>query len=111
MAIISRLNPSLTADHTGLVLFDAMNGYLFPTDPAEKAAVEEGQVFQKLQTLLAGARRAGLTTFYPMGTHASDGSDTVARLTDTDMSLKPRDANAATIKPRYHKDSVTAEIP
>ena len=38
---------------------------------------KERNILPNLQRLLAGARRAGLTTFYPSGAHAPDGSDTV----------------------------------
>ena len=70
---------------------------------------KERNILPNLQRLLAGARRAGLTTFYPSGAHAPDGSDTVARLTDTDMDLKPH-ADGKPIKPRFYKDSKDSEI-
>ena len=63
-----------------------------------------------MKRLLAGARKAGLTTFYPMGQHAADGSDTVARLTDTDMDLDPKGARKKTITPRFHKGSKDSEV-
>ena len=104
MAAISRLKQTLDRGNTGLVLFDALNGYLHPRDPAKVAFLQERNILPNLQRLLAGARRAGLTTFYPSGAHAPDGSDTVARLTDTDMDLKPQ-ADGQPIKPRFYKDS------
>jgi ureidoacrylate peracid hydrolase len=109
MASLSRLNPALDRSHTGLVLFDALNGYLHPRDPKKIAFLEQHQVLANLERLLAGARRAGLTVFYPAGAHAQDGSDTVERLTDTDMDLGAK-AERAAIKPRFHKDSGDAEI-
>ncbi len=119
MAAISRLKPTLDRTNTGLVLFDALNGYLHPRDPAKVAFLKERNILPNLQRLLAGARHAGLTTFYPSGAHAPDGSDTVARLTDTDMDLKPLDlkpldlkphADGQPIKPRFYKDSTDSEI-
>src|SRR3954453_17565909 len=89
MATISRLGKSLTRNNTGLILFDALHGYLHPSDPKKVAFLEERNILQNLQRLLAAARQAGLTTFYPSGAHAPDGSDTVERLTDTDMNLRP----------------------
>src|SRR5690606_29400342 len=108
IAAISRLKKTLDHTNTALVLFDALNGYLHPRDPAKAAFLKERNILPNLQRLLAGARRAGLTTFYPSGAHAPDGSDTVARLTDTDMDLNP--IAERPIKPRFYKDSNDAEI-
>jgi ureidoacrylate peracid hydrolase len=110
MAVISRTEATLGADHTGLVLFDTLHGYLHPTDAKKRAFLKEHKILPNMKRLLAGARKAGLTTFYPMGQHAADGSDTVARLTDTDMDLNPGGARKGTIKPRFHKGSKTTEI-
>ena len=110
MAVISRTEPTLGPDHTGLVLFDTLHGYLHPTDPKKKAFLKEHRILPNMKKLLAGARKAGLTTFYPMGQHAADGSDTVARLTDTDMDLNADGMRKGTIKPRFHKGSKTTEI-
>jgi nicotinamidase-related amidase len=108
MAVISRLKAALDKSNTALVLFDALNGYLHPRDPAKVAFLKEQNILPNLQRLLAGARSAGLTTFYPSGAHAADGSDTVERLTDTDMDLNPTAGKP--IRPRFHKDSTDAEI-
>jgi nicotinamidase-related amidase len=110
MAKVSRLRKELSAATTGLVLFDALNGYLHPADPAKVAFLAERNILANLQRLLAGARRAGLTTFYPSGAHAQDGSDTVARLTDTDMDLKPGGGADKPIIPRFHKGGKEAEV-
>jgi ureidoacrylate peracid hydrolase len=110
MATLSRLNTSLDRGHTGLVLFDALNGYLHPADPEKIAFLERHNVLANLQRLLAGARRAGLTVFYPAGAHAADGSDTVARLTDTDMNLGQPPSAGASIKPLFHRGSKDSEI-
>ena len=109
MAAISRLKQALDRSNTGLVLFDALNGYLHPRDPAKVAFLDERNILPNLQRLLAGARRAGLTTFYPSGAHAADGSDSDERLTDTDMDLKAQTDGKPT-KPRFHKDSRDSEI-
>ncbi len=110
MAVISRTKPTLGPDHTGLVLFDTLNGYLHPKDAKKRAFLKEHNILANMKRLVTGARKAGLTTFYPMGAHAADGSDTVARLTDTDMDLNPRGARKGTIAPRFHKGSKDSGI-
>src|SRR5689334_7803164 len=108
MARISRLRKSLDKDHTGLLLFDALHGYLHPDDPRKRTFLAERNILPNLQRLLAGARRAGLTTFYPSGSHAPDGSDVVERLTDTDMELRP--IGEIPIAPHIRKNSKDAEV-
>src|SRR6266849_2818628 len=110
MATISRLKTTLDRSTAGLVLFDALNGYLHPTAAEKAAFLEDHNILKNLQRLLAGARRAGLTTFYPSGAHAADGSDTVERLTDTDMDLRPLTAGDKPIRPRIKKGSEDSEV-
>ena len=110
MAKVSRLRKTLTADHAALVLFDALHGYLHPADPAKGRFLEERRVLASLQRLLVGARKAGITTFFPTGAHAPDGSDWVERLTDTDMDLNPGGVADKPIKPRFHGESQEAQI-
>ena len=110
MARIARLEKSLPAGTTGLVLFDALHGYLHPKDPEKTRFLEERNILPNLKRLLEGARRVGMMTFYPAGAHAPDGSDTVARLTDTDMDLSPGGGTETPIKPRFFKGSADAEI-
>jgi nicotinamidase-related amidase len=110
MAIISRLGQSLTRNNTGLILFDALHGYLHPSDPKKVAFLEERNTLQNLQRLLAAARQADLTTFYPSGAHAPDGSDTVERLTDTDMNLRPLTGGDKPITPHIRKGSKDQEV-
>jgi nicotinamidase-related amidase len=110
MAILSRLEKSLSRNHAGLILFDALHGYLHPSDPKKLAFLEERNILKNLQRLLAGARRAGLTTFYPSGAHAADGSDLVERLTDTDMELRPLTGGDKPIVPHIRKGTQDQEI-
>ena len=110
MAKVSRLRKGLAADHAALVLFDALHGYLHPSDPAKVKFLDERRIVPKLERLLAGARRAGIATFYPTGAHAPDGSDWVERLTDTDMDLNPGGGAERPIKPRFHGESEEARI-
>jgi len=111
MAKIARLEERLDASHTGLVLFDALNGYLHPTnDPAKTQFLTTHSILANLQRLLFGARKAGLTTFYPSGAHAPDGSDSVDRLTDTDMNLGHGGGVDRPIRPHFHAGSKEAEI-
>ncbi len=110
MARISRLNPKLPGQTTGLIMFDALNGYLHPADPKKVQFLAERNILPNMQRLLAGARNAGMTTFYPSGAHAEDGSDVVARLTDTDMDLGPGGSADKPIVPRFHRGGKDAEI-
>ncbi len=107
MARIARLDPRFRAETTALVLFDALAGYLTPTDPEKKAFLEERKILPNLIRLRDAAKAAGLTVFYPVGRHAADGSDSVERLTDADMDLKPA---GGPIKPRFAKGSAEVEI-
>ena len=110
MAKIARLQKHLGAGHTGLVLFDALNGYLHPENPAKQKFLAERNIIANLERLLKGARRAGLTAFYPAGAHAPDGSDSVDRLTDTDMDLNPGGSAEKPIRPHFHAGSWEAEV-
>ena len=111
MAKISRLDPKLSAGRTGLVLFDALNGYLHPQDnPAKVQFLAERRILENMQRLLAGARKVGMNTFYPSGAHAADGSDSVDRLTDTNMDLQPGGSSEKPIRPRFYAGSRDSEI-
>ncbi len=67
MAAISRLEPTLGPDHTGLVLFDTLNGYLHSGNREKEQFLAERNILPNMTRLLEGARAAGLTTFYPSG--------------------------------------------
>jgi ureidoacrylate peracid hydrolase len=114
MARISRLEKQLSAQRTGLIMFDSLNGYLHPNDPAKVKFLEERNILPNLQRLLAGARKVGMTAFYPSGAHTPGGVDTVARLTDTDMDLGAGGDPDKPIKPRFyagsHESKIAAEI-
>jgi nicotinamidase-related amidase len=110
MAIVSRLDPSLDRSHTGLVLFDALHGYLHPDDPAKRVFLEAHKILANLQRLLVGARRAGLTVFYPAGAHAPDDTGTVDRLTDTDMELGQIKTGDTAIRPHIRRGTQDAQI-
>lgn len=110
MARVSRLDKSLSASRSGLILFDALNGYLHPANPEKQTFLAERNILTNMQRLLSGARAVGMNTFYPSGAHAADGSDTVARLTDTDMELRPLRGGDAPIKPGFYAGSKEAEI-
>jgi nicotinamidase-related amidase len=110
MAKISRLRNDLRPDHCGLILFDALNGYLHPKNPQKRDFLETHKILPTLKRLLDGAHRVGMTVFYPSGSHAKDGSDTVARLTDTDGDLRPHTGARDLSKPVFSKGSWEAEI-
>jgi nicotinamidase-related amidase len=110
MAKLTRLERELSGRHAGLVLFDALNGYLHPDNPAKKAFLAERNIIANLQRLLHGARHAGMTAFYPSGAHAPDDADSVDRLTDTDMDLVSDGVKEKPIRPHFHRGSTDAEI-
>ena len=110
MAKISRLEKDLNAARCGLVMFDTLNGYLHPASSEKAKFLAERNILPNMQRLLAGARGVGMTTFYPGGAHASDGSDTVARLTDTDMEGKPQTAGSKPIQALFFKGQKASEI-
>ncbi len=110
MARISRLNKNLSASSTGLIMFDALNGYLHPADPKKVQFLAERNILPNMQRLITGARKVGMNTFYPSGAHAEDGSDVVTRLTDTDMDLGPGGSADKPIVPRFHRGGKDAEI-
>jgi nicotinamidase-related amidase len=110
MAKLARLESPLSAGNTGLILFDALNGYLHPNNSEKVRFLAERNIIGNLQRLLEGARKVGMTAFYPSGAHAPDGSDSVDRLTDTDMDLSPGGDMEKPIRPHFHAGSREAEI-
>ena len=110
MAAISRVSETLSAKNTGLVLFDTLNGYLHSGNPDKEKFLTERNILSNMERLLSSARAAGLISFYPIGQHAPGGVDTVARLTDTDMELRPINSGEQTIKPGFYKGSEAAEV-
>lgn len=112
MPATKKLVETLGPDHTGLVLFDTLNGYLHPKDPKKQAFLKEHRILENMQRLLKGARKAGLTAFYPMGSHTPGGVDVAKRLTDTDMELRPwpKEKDKKTIKAPFYRGSKESEI-
>lgn len=110
MARIARLDEFLHAGRTGLILFDALEGYLNPANPEKAKFLAERNIVPNLRRLLDGARQVGMSVFYPSGAHAPDASDTVARLTDTNMDLKPLPAGVKAIKPAFSRGSKEAAV-
>jgi ureidoacrylate peracid hydrolase len=110
MAKISRLEKNLSAARCGLIMFDTLNGYLHPDNPEKVKFLADRNILPNMQRLLAGARKVGMTAFYPSGAHAADGSDSVARLTDSDMDLNPKTTGEKPFFPRFHKGDKVSEI-
>src|SRR5258706_13444431 len=110
MAKLARLEKHLSAGNTGVVCFTALTGYLNPNKPAKAKFLAERNILANLQRLLEGARQVGITAFYPSGARAPDGSDSVDRLTDTDMDLAPGGSAQKPIRPHFHAGSRDAEI-
>ncbi len=101
---------TLGPDHTGLILFDTLAGYLHPDDDAKAKALAEWGVLENMQRLVATARGLGVKVFYTHADHSADGSDTVPRLSDTDMDLNPWGARVRSFLPRHHRGTKGAEI-
>jgi len=110
MAKLARVENELSGQRAGLVLFDALNGYLHPDNPAKQAYLAERNIVPNLQRLLRAARGMGMTAFYPSGAHAPDHADSVDRLTDTDMDLVSDAVKDQPIRPHFHRGSRDAEI-
>ena len=104
------LNTSLTADRAAVIMFDALNGYLHPSDEKKEANLKAWGIRENMKRLLAGAHANGLTVFYPSGSHAPDGSDHCVRLTDTDMDLNPWGDRKPNPKSNITAGSEAAEV-
>lgn len=104
------LDPSLAADRAGVVMFDALNGYLHPEDPVKEQHLRDWHIRENMRALVSGAHAAGLTLFYASGDHAADGADIATRLTDTDMELRPWDGRERAFNPVSRHGSHAAEV-
>lgn len=104
------LNPSLAANRAGIVMFDALNGYLHPSDPAKEANLRNWHIRENMARLIKGARDNGLTVFYASGDHAPDGADIATRLTDTDMELEPWNGRDRLFNPGSRHGTEAADI-
>jgi len=116
MAVTSRGEPTLGPDHTGLIVFDALNVFMKPKNNPKKAAfLKENGTIARMKKVLAGARKARLTSFFPAAGYASDSSDVVLdRLTDTDMELRPwkmdKDEPRKVVPRSVHDQQVIPEL-
>lgn len=104
------LEPSLKADRAGLVMFDALNGYLHPDDPQKEANLQKWRIRENMQKLVAGAHDNGLTVFYASGDHDPEGADIATRLTDTDMELRPWGDRDRTFNPSSRHGTKAAQV-
>jgi nicotinamidase-related amidase len=104
------LNPSLSSDRAGLVLFDTLHGYLPPADEQKAANLEKWGILENMARLVQGAHDAGVTVFYGAADHAGDGADIASRLTDTDMDLNPWDDRERRFMPMHRRGHKGAEI-
>lgn len=103
---LHRLDPARTA----LVLFDVLTAYLHPADPVKAAVLAERQLLARLQALLEDCRRQGVWVCYTCAAHSPDGGDVVARLTDTDMDLRPWSDAPRPFRPEVHRGEPGAAI-
>lgn len=104
------LDPALTKDRAGLVMFDALNGYLHPDDPEKERHLSDWGIRENMARLVAAAHRHGLTIFYASGDHDPGGADIATRLTDTDMELRPWDGRDRTFSPKVRHGNEAAQI-
>ncbi|HEY7068414.1 MAG TPA: cysteine hydrolase [Chloroflexota bacterium] len=82
--------PQLPIDpkRSALVLFDMLNHYLKPSEPAIAKEIAEKRVVEHTARLLAAAREHGVSVFYTNGDHRADGRDFIATITDANMNLQ-----------------------
>jgi ureidoacrylate peracid hydrolase len=104
------LDPALTPDRAGLVMFDSLNTYLHPEDPVKEQHLRDWKIRENMQTLVGGAHAAGMTVFYASGDHAADGADIATRLTDTDMELRPWGDRDRTFNPSARHGTEAAAV-
>jgi nicotinamidase-related amidase len=71
----------LVPAHTGLVVFDMLEGY--------REAIEAAASLQPTTELIAACRDAGVTVFYARADHRADGADLALTRTDTDPLFRP----------------------
>ena len=57
MARISRLDTQLSAQRTGLIMFDALNGYLHSGNPQKEQFLAERNIIPNMSRLVEGARK------------------------------------------------------
>jgi ureidoacrylate peracid hydrolase len=83
--------PALPIDpaRSALILFDMLNHYLKPSDPALAAAIAATGVVPNTARVLAAARTHGMAVFYTNGDHRADGADWIPLVTDANMNLEP----------------------
>lgn len=104
------LDPRLTKDHAALVLFDTLNGYLHPSDPAKAENLKKWGILENMARLVKGAHDGGLIAFYAAADHAADGADVASRLTDTDMDLNPWGDRERRFMPAHRHGQESAQI-
>lgn len=104
------LDPSLAKDRAALVLFDTLNGYLHPSDPAKAENLAKWGILENMSRLVKGAHEAGLIAFYGAADHAADGADVASRLTDTDMDLNPWGERERRFMPAHRHGQESAQI-
>ena len=104
------LDPSLAKHRAALVLFDTLNGYLHPSDPAKAENLKKWGILENMSRLVKGAHEAGLIAFYGAADHATDGADVASRLTDTDMDLKPWGDRERRFMPAHRHGQESAQI-
>lgn len=104
------LDPRLTKDRAALVLFDTLNGYLHPSDPAKAENLKKWGILENMARLVKGAHDGGLIAFYAAADHAADGADVASRLTDTDMDLKPWGDRERRFMPAHRHGQESAQI-
>jgi ureidoacrylate peracid hydrolase len=74
---------------TALILFDFLNCYVHPPNPATEQFVLGTGVIERCQEVSRAARAVGIPIFYTNGAHRPDGKDFAATLVDADYDLTP----------------------
>lgn len=74
---------------TGLVLFDMLNHYMYPSNPDRARVIQENKIMEHSARLTRAARAAGIRIFYANGSYRADGMDYAPTVVDADMELNP----------------------
>ena len=60
---------------TGMLFFDALNIYLHPENPEQRAAIEKSGVISRMQRMNQACRQGGIAVFYGQADHRPDYRD------------------------------------
>ena len=74
---------------TGLVIFDMLQCYVYPTDPVRARFMAESRIVERCREILDAARETGIRVYYANGAYRADGTDCARTIVDANMELVP----------------------